>query len=203
VKAKYRAGPAARRGRTSGALACRACDGQGRTHAPQPSELLSRGGRRGPWLWLFDRSSKAEFGRPCRRAACIRRLSLCAPRRSAASRPARGRLEWITDSPKLRLVCSLWLVVAGVGPPAPGHTAPALGRHSLRSFGELVASPAPPSSPRPGSPGSLPLRARPARPERCQPQAVVCVHSRAYLQSNRKTRPARECEIAQRYRNVA
>jgi hypothetical protein len=44
----------------------------------------------------------------------------------------------------------LLFVVHGVGPPAPGHAAPALGRHSLREVGELVASLAPPSSPRPG-----------------------------------------------------
>jgi hypothetical protein len=54
-------------------------------------------------------------------------------------------------------------VVACAGPPAPGHAAPALGRHSLRSLGELVASLAPPSPPRPGWPAWLLLGRHAAR----------------------------------------
>lgn len=129
------------------------------------------------------RSSRDPYGRPCRHAACIRWSSSCgrlgqapalsggkrraghnrklgaaavsAPRRSAAPRPALGRLICNTDYPKLRPVYGLLLVASGVGPPAPGRAAPALGRHALRSVGELVASLAPPSPPRPGLPAWL------------------------------------------------
>lgn len=78
------AGPTACRGRTSGALARGACDDHERTHAPQPSEVLSRGRRRWPWLRCVVGLRRAEFTddrvihsvAPCRRAACIRHPSL-------------------------------------------------------------------------------------------------------------------------------
>ena len=94
--------------------------------------------------------------------------AVSASRLSAASRPAVGRLICNTDYPKLRPGCGLLLVASGIGPPAPGHAAPALGRHVLRNVGELVASLAPPSAPRPGWPAWL----RPAAAAACSSLAL-------------------------------